>query len=49
MVVSFDEKEKNAKLSLRQQEILEKINSAVEDISSGTPNKYVPWFLRHWL
>ena len=34
MVISFDNEEKNAKLSLRQTEILEKLNSIVSDISS---------------
>jgi glutamate--cysteine ligase catalytic subunit len=49
MVVSFDDKEKNAKLSLRQQEILEKLDSVVDDISAGALNKYVPWLPRHQL
>jgi hypothetical protein len=49
MVVSFDDKGKNAKLSLRQQEILEKLDSAVDDISAGTLNKYVPWLPHHQL
>nr|AZS52301.1 gammaglutamyl cysteine synthetase 1 [Hebeloma cylindrosporum] len=54
MVVSFDAKEKNAKLSLRQQEILEKINSAVDDISAGAPNnvcvpKFHPEYGRYML
>jgi glutamate--cysteine ligase catalytic subunit len=35
MVISFDNEEKNAKLSLRQTEILEKLSSIVSDISSG--------------
>lgn len=35
MVVSFDDTEKNAKLSLRQTEILQKLSSIVSDISSG--------------
>jgi glutamate--cysteine ligase catalytic subunit len=34
MVVSFDKEEKNAKLSLRQTEILAKLSSIVGDISS---------------
>ena len=35
MVVLFDKDEKNAKLSLRQTEILAKLGSIVSDISSG--------------
>ncbi|KIM83246.1 hypothetical protein PILCRDRAFT_819487 [Piloderma croceum F 1598] len=35
MVISLDNEEKNAKLSLRQTEILEKLSSIVSDISSG--------------
>jgi len=35
MVISFDNEEKNAKLSLRQTEILEKLSSIVSGISSG--------------
>jgi glutamate--cysteine ligase catalytic subunit len=34
MVISFDNEEKNAKLSLRQTEILEKLSSIVSDLSS---------------
>jgi glutamate--cysteine ligase catalytic subunit len=49
MVVFFDNQERNAKLSLRQQEILEKINFAVDDISSEAHDKYVPWLLRRQL
>lgn len=35
MVISFDKEEKNAKLSLRQTEILAKLSSIVHDISAG--------------
>ena len=42
MVVSFDDNEKNAKLSLRQTEILEKLNDIVNDISVDCPEGYVP-------
>ena len=45
MVVSFDDNEKNAKLSLRQTEILEKLNDIVNDISADCPEGYVPRFL----
>lgn len=41
MVVSFDDEEKNAKLSLRQTEILAKLGAIVSDIDSETPDKYV--------
>ncbi len=34
MVVTFDDEEKNAKLSLRQTEILAKLQSIVNDIAS---------------
>lgn len=36
MVVSFDNVEKNAKLSLRQTEILAKLRDIVDDLSSDT-------------
>lgn len=39
MVVSFDDKEKNAKLSLRQTEILAKLNTIVNDICAGCPDE----------
>lgn len=39
MVVSFDEAEKNAKLSLRQTEILAKLNSIVDDICADCPEE----------
>ena len=42
MVVSFDDIEKNAKLSLRQTEILAKLNDIVNDISADCPKEYVP-------
>jgi len=38
MVVSFDNEEKNAKLSLRQTEILAKLSAIVNDISSDNDN-----------
>lgn len=41
MVVSFDDQEKNAKLSLRQTEILAKLNEIVDDICADCPEKYV--------
>lgn len=41
MVVSFDDNEKNAKLSLRQTEILAKLNDIVNDISADCPEGYV--------
>jgi glutamate--cysteine ligase catalytic subunit len=45
MVISFDKAEKNAKLSLRQKEILDKLSSIVNDISAGCANKVcVPTF-----
>lgn len=44
MVVAFDDKEKNAKLSLRQTEILAKLNSIVDGISAETPEKWFLWF-----
>ncbi|PBK73874.1 glutamate-cysteine ligase catalytic subunit [Armillaria solidipes] len=45
MVVSFDDEAKNAKLSLRQTEILEKLSSIVDDICSDCDNAVpVPTF-----
>ncbi|THV05006.1 glutamate-cysteine ligase catalytic subunit [Dendrothele bispora CBS 962.96] len=45
MVVSFDNEEKNAKLSLRQTEILAKLSAIVNDISSDHDNSIaVPTF-----
>ncbi|KJA27880.1 hypothetical protein HYPSUDRAFT_83574 [Hypholoma sublateritium FD-334 SS-4] len=38
MVISFDDDEKNAKLSLRQTEILAKLSTIVDDISAETPD-----------
>jgi glutamate--cysteine ligase catalytic subunit len=37
MVISFDHEEKNAKLSLRQTEILSKLNDIVNDICIECP------------
>ena len=37
MVVSFDKSTKNAKLSLRQTEILEKLNAVVDDLCEECP------------
>jgi len=39
MVVTFDDKEKNAKLSLRQTEILTKLSAIVDDICADCPDK----------
>ena len=39
MVVAFDELEKNAKLSLRQSEILAKLGSIVNDLSEEAGEK----------
>ncbi|KAF4621325.1 hypothetical protein D9613_000487 [Agrocybe pediades] len=45
MVVSFDNEQKNAKLSLRQTEILAKLNAIVDDIGADCPdNISVPKF-----
>lgn len=41
MVISLDDKEKNAKLSLRQTEILAKLNAIVDDICADCPEKWV--------
>jgi hypothetical protein len=41
MVVSFDTAEKNAKLSLRQTEILAKLNTIVGNICAGCPEEYL--------
>lgn len=38
MVVSFDNDEKNAKLSLRQTEILAKLSKIVNDLNDDTPD-----------
>ena len=42
MVVAFDDDEKNAKLSLRQTEILAKLSNIVDDICADCPDEYVP-------
>lgn len=42
MVVSFDNAERNAKLSLRQTEILAKLNTIVGDICADCPEEYIP-------
>ena len=41
MVVSFDSETRNAKLSLRQTEILEKLRTIVDDISDEVEEQYV--------
>ena len=41
MVISFDNSTKNAKLSLCQTEILEKLHAAVDELSEGCPKPYV--------
>ena len=41
MVVSLDDTEKNAKLSLRQTEILAKLSTIVNDICADCPKEYV--------
>ena len=41
MVVSFDDEDKNAKLSLRQTEILAKLSEIVDDICADCPDQYV--------
>ena len=41
MVVTFDDEKKSAKLSLRQEEILEKLSSIVKDIDAGCPEQSV--------
>ena len=51
MVVSFDDNKKNAKLSLRQTEILAKLNDIVNEISADCPEGYFPrlfyWQFNH--
>jgi len=37
MVISFDDENKNAKLSLRQTEILKKLSAIVDDICADCP------------
>ena len=39
MVVAFDDAEKNAKLSLRQSEILEKLSNICNDLSDRTDDR----------
>lgn len=39
MVVVFDDENKNAKVSLRQQEILAKLSSIVNDINADCPEQ----------
>ena len=39
MVASFDDQAKSAKLSLRQSEILAKLQAVVSDISSNCPDQ----------
>ena len=39
MVVSLDDEARNVKLSLRQSEILAKLESIVHDISSSCPDQ----------
>lgn len=41
MVAAFDDQEKNAKLSLRQTEILTKLQAIVHDIASDSNDPYV--------
>ena len=41
MVAAFDDQEKNAKLSLRQTEILAKLQSIVNNIASDSAEPYV--------
>jgi hypothetical protein len=44
MVVWFDDKEKNAKLSLRQSEILAQLKLVEDEIRSKLgPDEYVHW------
>ncbi|EKM54562.1 uncharacterized protein PHACADRAFT_258498 [Phanerochaete carnosa HHB-10118-sp] len=44
MVVAFDNAERNAKLSLRQTEILAKLQTIVEDIACGVDKSAVPTY-----
>ncbi|PVG00389.1 putative gamma-glutamylcysteine synthetase [Serendipita vermifera] len=44
MVVAFDEQERDARLSLRQSEILHKLSNVCNDLSSGPRNAAVPVF-----
>jgi hypothetical protein len=45
MVISLDDKEKDAKLSLRQTEILAKLNTIVDIICADCPEKCASWNL----
>ena len=38
MVIAFDDKTKNAKLSLRQTEILAKLSRSITDLEDDTPD-----------
>ncbi|PFH53757.1 hypothetical protein AMATHDRAFT_78877 [Amanita thiersii Skay4041] len=54
MVIAFDDENKNAKLSLRQTEILAKLNAIVEDMSADVPDhvsvpKFHPEYGRYML
>jgi hypothetical protein len=40
MVVAFDEQDKDARLSLRQTEILQKLSNVCSDLTSGPKNAY---------
>ena len=44
MVVSFDDKEKNAKVSLRQSEILAKLQTIVDDIADCGCDSYARYY-----
>jgi glutamate--cysteine ligase catalytic subunit len=41
MVVAFDDEEKDARLSLRQTEILHKLGNVCSDLTSGPRNRFV--------
>lgn len=43
MVVAFDNEEKNAKLSLRQTEILQKLSTIVDSICADCPEECVKY------
>lgn len=46
MVISLDEENKNAVLSLRQTEILAKLQPLTSEIDANTDSSYVCFFLR---
>lgn len=46
MVVSYDEENKNAKLSLRVWEILQELSKEEEEANKHPEKKYVVWFTR---